>query len=432
MIEKLASVLEVLKNAMQMPMWLLYALVVVEVLLLALSLFLLVRYSKFFGYMFRNARRNVVRSVLTVGSIAISLFLMMTLFSLLAMISEAATKVRDSNRLIVLSSQGFAQPVPISTVSEVRSLPGVAAASPLSWYGGNYNEEVMPFAQFGVDPDTIFSIYNEFKVPEEQLKAFQADRSGCCIGRKLAQDRNIKVGDSLPLKGTIYPFDLNLTVKAIYDGPEDSDLRSCWFHWDYLEEGLKRDFQGRQAGNAGAIVLKCKDGATMTPLIKQIDGMTQNSDTPTRTQTEEAFVKLFLEMYGDIRGLIGRVGLAVVFSLICVAGNAMAMSLRERTTEVAVLKAIGFSKPLVVSLVLAEAVLVSGIGGLVGALGTKLLFDWVDISRYVAQFVAAFYVPWPVAIFGLGVAILVGFVSGIFPAMRAARLSIIDGLRKVG
>ena len=121
----------------------------------------------------------------------------------------------------------------------------------------------------------------------------------------------------------------------------------------------------------------------MTPLIKQIDAMTLNSDTPTRTQTEEAFVKLFLEMYGDIRGLIGRVGLAVVFSLICVAGNAMAMSLRERTTEVAVLKAIGFSKPLVISLVLAEAVLVAAIGGLVGALGTKLLFDSVDISRFV-------------------------------------------------
>ena len=147
--------------------------------LLAISLFLVLRYAKFLGYMFRNTRRNVVRSVLTVGSIAISLFLMMTLFSLLAMISEAATKVRDSNRLIVLSSQGFAQPVPIATVNQVKTLQGVQAASPLSWYGGKYNEEVMPFAQFGIDPTTIFTIYDEFDVPEDQLKAFQQDRAGC-------------------------------------------------------------------------------------------------------------------------------------------------------------------------------------------------------------------------------------------------------------
>lgn len=424
--------LEILQGTLQIPLWALYALVALEIALLATSLFLFLRYAKFIGYTLRNARRNVVRSILTVASITISLFLMMTLFSLLAMLSEAATKVRDSNRLITLSSQGFAQPVPIATVNQVRTLPGVVAASPLSWYGGKYNDEVMPFAQFGVDADTIFTIYDEFSIPADQLDQFKKDRGSVCIGRKLAEDRKLKVGDPLPLAGTIYPFNLDLTIRAIYDGPPDSDLRSAWFHWDYLEEGLKRDFQGRQAGNAGAIVIRCKDGPTMTTLAKQIDQMTLNSDTPTRTQTEEAFVKMFLEMYGDIRGLIGRIGLAVVFSLICVAGNAMAMSLRERTTEVAVLKAIGFEKPLVVSLVLAEAVLVAGIGGLIGALGTKFLFDWFDVSRYLSQFVAAFYVPWPVAIFGLGVALLVGFLSGLFPAVRAARLSIIDGLRKVG
>lgn len=430
MTERLVDYLDVLAGTVHASPALMAAIFVLEILALVASIVLLIRYLKFAGYMVRNARRNLLRSFLTIGSITVSLFLMMVLLSLLAMLSDAAKNVRDENRLVTISSQGFAQPVPIALVNQVRAMEGVQAASPLSWYGGNYQEEQMPFAQFGVDPDDIFTIYSEFSVPPEQLKDFQQDRTACCIGRKLAEDRKLKVGDRLPLKGTIYPFNLNLVVRAIYDGPPDADLRSCWFHWEYLEEGLKRDFQGRGAGNAGAIVIKCADGPSMTRLIKTIDDGTRNSDTPTRTQTEEAFIKLFLEMYGDMRALIARIGMAVVLSLVLVAGNAMAMSLRERTTEVAVLKAIGFSRPLVISLVMLEAVLVAAIGGLLGAVGTKLLLDVVDLGKYIPQ-VTVFYVPWSIALFGLGAAILIGFVSGLVPAVRAANLSVLDGLRKV-
>lgn len=422
--------LDVIGGTMGANPGILAAIIAVQVLATLISAFLLLRYAKFSGYMVRNARRNLLRSVLTIGSISISLFLMMMLLSLLAMLSDAARNVRDENRLVTLSSQGFAQPVPIALVNQVRAIDGVVAASPLSWYGGKYQEEQMPFAQFGIDPASIFRIYTEFTVPPDQLEAFQEDRTGCCIGRKLAEDRKLRVGDRLPLTGTIYPFNLNLTIRAIYDGPDDSDLKSCWFHWDYLEEGLKRDFQGRGAGNAGAITIKCKDTASQISVARGLDESTRNSDTPTRTQTEEAFIKMFLEMYGDMRSLIARIGMAVVVSLVLVAGNAMAMSLRERTTEVAVLKALGFSKPLVVSLVILEAVVVSAIGGLLGAVGTKLLLDAVDLSRFIPQ-VAIFYVPWPIAGFGLGMALLIGFVSGLLPALRAANLSVLDGLRKV-
>lgn len=431
MTERLRDYLDVLAGTVHASRTLMAAIFALEVLALIASFVLLLRYLKFAGYMVRNARRNLVRSFLTVGSISVSLFLMMVLLSLLAMLSDAAKKVRDENRLVTLSSQGFAQPVPIAVVNQVRTIDGVVAASPLCWYGGNYQEEQMPFAQFGIDPDDVFRIYTEFNVPPEQLEAFRQDRTGCCIGRKLAEDRKLKVGDRLPLKGTFYPFNLDLTVRAIYDGPADSDLRTCWFQWSYLEEGLKRDFQGRGAGNAGAIVIKCKDGESMPRVIKAIDDSTRNSDTPTRTQTEEAFIKMFLEMYGDMRGLIARIGMAVVLSLVLVAGNAMAMSLRERTTEVAVLKAIGFSRPLVISLVMLEAVLVATIGGLLGAVGTKLLLDAVDLGKYIPQ-VTVFYVPWSIALFGLGAAILIGFISGLVPAIRAANLSVLDGLRKVG
>ena len=180
------------------------------------------------------------------------------------------------------------------------------------------------------------------------------------IGRKLAEDRKIKVGDPLPLKDGVYPFNLNLTVRGIYDGPPNRDLRACYFHWDYLDEGLKKP-GGAGAGNAGIDLRPVQGrGADGRSLARKIDEAYANSDTPTRTQTEEAFGQMFAEMAGDFQWIIVAIGLAVGISLLCVSANAMAMALRERTTEVAVLKAIGFGKPLVIALILAESVLIAG------------------------------------------------------------------------
>ncbi len=386
---------------------------------------------KFLGYILRNARRNPVRSFLTIASIAVCLFLMMILASFLSINTEVSESVGIYNRIVAISSQGLAQPVPIARVREVAAMEGVIAATPFSWYGGKYNDEVMPFAQFGVDPETIFTIYDEFTIPPDQLKVFQEDKSGCVIGRKLAEDRDLKVGDRLPLEDGVYPYNLDLTIRGIYDGPTNRDLRMCMFRWDTLDEGLKADFNGVGSGNAGCIVAKCRTADLMPILCDKIDESYANSDTPTRTQTEEAFGKMFAEMFGDMRVFIQSVGLAVVFSLVCVAGNAMAMAMRERTTEVAVLKAIGFGRPLVLGLVLSEAVVVAGLGGLFGAIGSKLLFDVWDIAPYTAGFLPFFYVPWRTALLGLALALGIGFFSGLIPAARAAQLSVIDGLRKV-
>jgi putative ABC transport system permease protein len=386
---------------------------------------------KFLGYVLRNTARNPIRSTLTIASVAISLFLMTMLVTYLAINNEVRGTVKAYNRIITMSSQGFAQPVPIAEVARIGAMEGIEAASPLLWYGGKYQEETLAFAQFGIDGDTIFKIYDEYSIPPDQLKSFQQDRSGCVIGRKLSAERNLKIGDRIPLKGDIYPFDMNLTVRAIYDGPENRDLRACWFHWEYLEEGLKRDFKGKGAGNAGAVVAKCEDGDSIPSLCKKIDTLSLNSDSPTRTQSEEAFLKMFSEFAGDLRVLIRNVGLAVVFSLLCVSGNAMAMALRERTREVAVLRAIGFGKLLILFLVLAESVFVAVLGGVVGSIGSKFLFDFFDVSRYSAGFLPFFYVSWTTALAGLAVAATIGLLSGIVPAALAVRNSVIDGLRKV-
>jgi putative ABC transport system permease protein len=387
---------------------------------------------KFLGMILKNVRRNPIRSFLTVASLGVSLSLAMVLISFSTINAEMSQSVREYNRIIVMSDQGFTQPVPIARLAEVAALKekGVTDVTTFSWYGGKYKNEVMPFAQFGVEPLTFFKIYNEYRLPADQLKAWQDDKAGCVIGRKLASERDIHLGDELPLEDGVAPTNLILRVRGIFDGPSNGDLRACYFHWLYLDDKLKIEKKGG-SGNAGVIVARCQQPGQMAGICKQIDEANASSDAPTKTQSEEAFAQMFSEMVGDFKWIIIGIGLAVGVSLLCVTANAMAMALRERTTEVAVLKAIGFGKSLVVSLILAESVLIAGIGGVLGAIGIKLFCDAVDISRFSSGFLPFFYIPWSTAIGGLIVSLAIGLFSGLFPAIQASRLSVVNGLRKV-
>ena len=200
---------------------------------------------KFVGMVLQNARRNPIRSVLTIASLTVSLALAMVLISFSTINGEVSRSARGFNRIVVMSSQGFAQPVPSARVAEIEAaMPGVDAVTPFQWYGGKYNEEVMPFAQFGVDPATFFPIHTELHIPADQLKDWQYEKSGCIIGRKLAEDRKVMVGDKIPRKDGVYPFNLDLTVRGIFDGPPNRDLRACYVHWSYLDEGLKKAGRG--------------------------------------------------------------------------------------------------------------------------------------------------------------------------------------------
>jgi putative ABC transport system permease protein len=395
---------------------------------------------KYLTYVLRNARRNPVRSLLTIASMGICLSLMMILLSFFAISDEANASTRIFNRIASLNANGFAGVLPITRVAEIAQLEGVIASTPFSWIGGKYQDEVMPFAQFAVDPKSVFRVLDELTIPADELKNFQERKDGCVIGRKLASDKKLAVGSKLPLKGDAYPIDLDLTVVGIYDGPTNRDLRMCMVRFDYFDELFKRmvanssstsSAAARRSGNAGMIFTKCNSADVMSTLCKSIDDRYRNSDFPMRTQSEEAFGKMFEEMLGDMKGMIRIIGLAVIFSLLCVASNSMAMAMRERTSEVAVLKAIGFNKRLVLFMVLVEAVIVAGFGGALGTLGVKYFCDWVDLSRYTAGFLPFYYVPWNIAGQGLAVSVIIGLLSGIYPAVRAANLSVIDGLRKV-
>ncbi len=393
---------------------------------------------KYLTYILRNARRNPVRSLLTIAQTAICLFLTMILLSFFAVYDQANASTRISNRIASLNSNGFAGMIPISRLPEIGALNGVVAASPFSWIGAKYQDAIMPFAQFAVDPNTVFTIMDELTIPRDQLEAFQNDKEGCVIGRKLAQDKNLEVGKKLPLKGDAYPIDLDLTICGIYDGPYNRDLRMCLVRFDSFDDKLKRSIRQSTSskgtpgsGNAGMVFIKCKSADAMAPLCKKIDDMYRNSEYPMRTQTEEAFGKMFEEMLGDFKGVIFIIGLAVLSSLLVVAGNSMALSIRERTSEVAVLKAIGFNRRRILFIVLSEAILVAGLGGLIGSLGCKAFCEVVDLSKFTAGFLPFFFIPWNIALIGFGVSLGIGLVSGLIPAIRAANLSVVDGLRRV-
>jgi putative ABC transport system permease protein len=379
-------------------------------------------------YIWRNICRNRLRSLLTILSVGFSLSLMTVLYGYMASQETWGEEAEKYNRIVVMNIQGFSGLLPISYVDRVRNMDGVTAAVPYAWYGGSYGEEVYPFSQFATDPDDVFNVWDEFTIPDQQLKAWQGNRRGCVVDRRIAERRGWEIGERIQLKGEIYQFDLDLELVGIFDSPKNTD--SLLFHWEYLDEGLKQS-NARGTGNAGTIFAKCSAAGQIPQIITAIDDRFASSDDPTRTQTEAAFAQMFADMLGNIQAFIRNIALAVVFSLSLVAGNAMAMSMRERVTEVAVLKAIGFPRAHVLRMILGESCIIAISGGLLGVImgcGCLTLLHGA-MPQWFPFAVHEMLGLW--TIWGLLVAIVIGLVSGIVPAVRAANMSVIDGLRRV-
>jgi putative ABC transport system permease protein len=379
-------------------------------------------------YIWRNLRRNKLRSFLTILSIGFSLALVTVLHGYMAMQAIWGVEAQKHGRLVVMNSQGFSGRLPISYVDKVTGVTGIEAATPYAWYGGNYKEEQMPFAQFGCDPKAVFNVWSEYTIDQSQLSNWCSTKNGCVVDRKLAEKRKWKVGEKIPLQGTYYPFNLDLVICGVFDSPKYTD--TIWFNWDYLNEGLKQQ-SARGVDNAGTIFAKTARAADLSSLSKTIDDKFASSDNPTRTQTEAAFAQMFTDMLGNLQEYIRNIGLAVAFSLTLVAANAMAMSMRERTTEIAVLKAIGFSQLRVLVLILGEACAITMHGGLLGiSLGCLFLEGLHRLSSQFFPFsILEMVGPWLLWLVAISAAI--GFASGIVPAVRAAQLSVVDGLRRV-
>ena len=381
-------------------------------------------------YIWRNVTRNKMRSCLTILSVGFSLALMTILYGYLAMQNVAAKESEKYDRVVVLNKLGFAAPLPIAHVDRVRKMDGVAAATPFAWFGGNYKEQQSPFAQFAVEPEFAFDVFSEYKIPAEQVSEFKSNRRGCVADKRLAEQMEWKIGDRIPLQGTIYPVNLDLQLVGTYVAP--SNTGSLWFNWNYMDEEIKKSPAAFPAG-AGSIYLKCKVSDEVAFISDQIDSTFANSENATRARTEAAFQRMFADMLGDVQTYIRFISLAVVFALSLVAATAMAMSMRERTMEIAILKAIGFSRRRVLALVLGESTLIAMIGGLLGiagGLGALGMLSFVPIAAQlfpipVMKLVGAW-------LFGMvAVAAGIGLVSGLVPAVLAAQLSVVNGLRRV-
>lgn len=379
-------------------------------------------------YIWRNITRNKIRSLLTILSVGFSLALMTVLYGFMASQETWKNGASLANRIVIMNVQGFSGKVPISMVDDVRSMEGVCAAVPYAWFGGTLQEENMPFAQFATDAEQVFEVWPEMTIPKDQLEAFKSNRQGCVVDSRIAEKRGWKIGQRIPLKGTFYPVDLDLELVGIFDAPKNTD--SLWFQWKYLDESL-RALKSDAAGNSGTIFARVLNSPDIPGVIAAVDDRFASSETPTRSQTEAAFAQMFVDMLGNVQVMIRWIGLLVVLCLSLVAANSMAMAMRERVTEIAVLKAIGFSRRRVLVMVLGEAFLVSFLGGLLGVvMGCGLLHMMhLALPQQFPFTIIEMMGPW--ILYGFGVAAAIGIISGVVPAIQAAQLSVINGLRRV-
>jgi putative ABC transport system permease protein len=378
---------------------------------------------KYKSLIIANLFRKKLRTTLTIGSFAVALFL----FGLLVVVHGAFNQgvdVAGADRLDVINKTSIIQPLPFSYRDQILRIPGVKAITYDNWFGGVYQDEKNFFPQFAIDPENQRVVFPEFVLPDDQWKAFLEDREGAIAGSGIAKRFGWKVGDRIPIKGAIYPGDWEFNIRGIYNGSRDNDdLTQFWFHYKYLDE--RRQY-GK--GLVGWYTVKLDTPDDGTRVAKTIDTMFANSPYETKTETEKALATDFAKQFGNIGFLISAVGSVVFFTLLLVTGNTMAITVRERIGELAVLKAVGFNDRFVLFLVLGESLLIAAIGGVIGLALCKLMTLGGDPTH---GFLPFFYLPGPMILLGFGVALAVGVLAGILPATSAMRLRVVDALRRV-
>ena len=378
---------------------------------------------KFLPLVLKNLFRKKTRAVLTIGSIAVALFLYGLLVTIQTALSQGV-QVAGADRLVVRNRTSLIMPLPYSYQQRLLQIPHVKTVTFANWFGGVYQDEKNFFPQFAIDTETWRKVYPEYQVPADQWAAFLADREGAIAGASTAKKFGWKVGDRIPIQGTIWPGTWEFNLQGIYQGerPED-DTSQFWFHWSYLDE---RRPWGK--GSVGWYVVQIDSPDDAAEVAKAIDERFANSPWETSTETERSFAAGFANQVGNIRLIVLSIGAVVMFTLLLVTGNTMAMAVRERTAEVGVLKTLGFGDITVLILVLTESVLLALLGGTVG-LGLAKAFTLRGDPT--GGMLPLFYLaPEKIAI-GLGLALAVGLLAGLVPALTAMRLTIVNALRRV-
>jgi putative ABC transport system permease protein len=381
-----------------------------------------------FKLVWRNLLRRPLRALLTVASLAIAIFL---ICALRTMITTIAAGVENANprRLDVMSSSGLFNELPLSYQAKIERVPGVEKTTKFQWFGGYFRSQKHFFAQFAIDPETMFDMYPECKVPPEQIEALRRTRAGCIIGRSLAKKFDWKIGDTIPLIGALHPRPdfkaWEFQVVGIYHSDVPSfDNRTLFFGWDYFEETLKA---GGVPPGVGVYAIRATPDANIERVIADVEDQFKDSEQRIDCATEAEFQRQFQTMFGNIPLFLGWIGGGVLIAILVACINTMLMSMREQTADVGVLKSLGFTDGSVFGLFMAQAMFLCLVGGAIG-----LLVAW-STQRPIAALIEMMFPGYSITpqTFALAavVSLVLGVLAGILPAVRARRLRCVEALR---
>jgi putative ABC transport system permease protein len=384
-----------------------------------------------FRLLLKNAFRHRLRTVLTM----VGLIVAICAYGLLRTTVDAwyaGVEASSSARLITRSAISLTFPLPLHYGERIRTVEGVSGVSWANWFGGYYITESNFFAQFAVDPPSYLALYPEFVLPEADKQSFFRDRQGCVVGRKLAAKYGWKMGDTIVLRGTIYPGNWSFTIRGIYEGKDaKTDEQQMFIHWKRLAEGVRKLPGGAGAADyAGVFVLGIHTPDDAPLVSRRIDALFKNSQGETLTETEKAFQLSFVSMSETILLAVQAVSFIIVLIIMVVMANTMSMTARERLAEYATLKALGFGPAFVVKLLFGESLLIALIGGGLGIAVT------IPVAKAFMSATGSLFPVFTVSGLTMGLqllaSVLVGAVAGAWPAWKMSRIDIVQGLRHVG
>jgi putative ABC transport system permease protein len=382
---------------------------------------------KYFPLIWKNVWRRKFRTTFTL----LSIFIAFVLFGVLMTIRVAfsyGVEVAGLDRLVLINKVTLIMPLPLSYQAELARVPGVETVTHQSWFNGMYRDQTTPLTSIAVDPETWRVVYKEFVIPPEQWKAFQGDRQGAIVGKDLAERWGWKVGDRVPLRSTLYQpkpgSGWEFNIDGIYDAGEGVDKTQFFFQYDYLVENSSTP---PQKGLVGWYVIRIADADQAVGLSRKFDEMFANSRFETRTTTEKGFFEGFATQVGDIGTIMVAISSVVLFMFGLVAASTMAQSVRERTSELAVLKTLGFADGAILALVLAESLFIVFVGG---GLGLGLAWLIVQSGDPTGGLLPTFLLPARDLMIGVGLMLGMGLLAGVMPAFAAMRLRITDALRR--
>ena len=376
------------------------------------------------SFILKNALRNKRRATLSVLSVAVSLFLLVTLLVALRELTLPAEGAGAELRVAVRNKISIANLLPARQLPIIERIPGVEAVTPFTWFGGKYkNEESMTFAQFAMNPKKLRSVFGEAKMVTDAYEAFEAERTGCVIGKMSAEKYRLKVGDKITLESTIYPVTLEFKIVGIYAGTPDD--RNLLFRQDYLDEASGIE------GQVGMWWLKVKSAEDMPRVLDAINKAFENTSAEVRAETERAFQLGFISMWGNIKMLVTFISSAVVFTLLLVTASTMSMAIRERFRELAILKALGFRRRELFAFILAESFGLAAAGAVIGVGGAWALFTFGDVGKMTGGLFPSFEVTLKIVGIGALVAAALGIIASIMPSIAVARMSVVEGLKSL-